>query len=1099
MTYPKASTTSRDAAVLASPRFPELEMRVLAYWKSDDTFRASVRNRQAGENSENEFVFYDGPPFANGLPHYGHLLTGYVKDLIPRYQTMRGKRVERRFGWDTHGLPAELEAMRQLGIKTREDIERVGLDAFNEACREAVLRYTEEWREYVTRQARWVDFDDDYKTLDLPYMESVTWAFKQLHERGLVYEGFRCLPYCWNDETPLSAHELRMDEEVYRPRRDPAVTMGCRLETGELALIWTTTPWTLPSNLALAVHDDVDYVVVESAVTGRTERYLLAEARLSAYAREMGEQARHRIVRRVKGSELVGLRYTPPFDYFTGHPSAHVVLHADFVTTSDGTGIVHLAPAFGEDDKLVADRHGIGPVVPVGPDGRFVLPVKDYAGTHVFDANALIIEHLKGRTQQDAGGVVTGTGATTEGTVLLRQETYEHPYPHCWRCRSPLIYMAVSSWFVATTKLKDRMLELNERITWVPEHVKHGRFGKWLQNTRDWSISRNRYWGSPIPVWKSDDPAFPRVDVYGSLAELEADFGVHVRDLHRPAIDALTRPNPDDPSGGSVMRRVGDVLDCWFESGSMSFAQVHHPFENAEWFESHFPGDFIVEYIGQTRGWFYTMHVMGCALFDRPSFGTCLSHGIVLGSDGQKMSKSLRNYPDVREVFDRDGADAMRWFLMSSPILRGGNLVVTERGIREGVRQVIMPLWNSWYFFQLYANAAGHKATARAAADHVLDRYLLSKLRRFVEEAQRRLDHYEVAEACDEARAFLDVLTNWYIRRSRARFWGTANTGPSASREAFDTLFTALETACRVLAPLLPLVTEEVWRGLTGERSVHLCDWPDVSALPFDPALTSAMDRAREVCSAVGSLRRAAGLRGRLPLPELTVVTADAQSLADLVTLIAEEVNVREVTLVDVADTAAGDHPVEQRLTVNPRVAGPRLGGQVQQVIRASRGGEWSMGASGTVVCGGIELQEGEFALETVVADGADGCAAVLPGGGFVVLDTTVTAELAAEGLSRDVIRVVQQARRAADLGVSDRIDLTIAAAPAVSEAIRAHRDLLAAETLARSVQTVAPGSLDHDPSADEPGIVANGEVIRVRVSPQPTATRSRAAPPPAE
>ena len=433
------------------------------------------------------------------------------------------------------------------------------------------------------------------------------------------------------------------------------------------------------------------------------------------------------------------------------------------------------------------------------------------------------------------------------------------------------------------------MLELNEQITWVPEHVKHGQFGKWLENTRDWSISRNRYWGSPIPVWKSDDPEYPRIDVYGSLAELQADFGVEVTDLHRPAIDQLTRPNPDDPSGKSVMRRVTDVLDCWFESGSMSFAQVHYPFDNAEWFQSHFPGDFIVEYIGQTRGWFYTMHVLASALFDRPAFETCLSHGIVLGSDGQKMSKSLRNYPDVSEVFDRDGADAMRWFLMSSPILRGGNLIVTEQGIRESVRQAVIPLWNSWYFFQLYANAAGYDASRRVASSNLLDRYLLAKVRQLTETAQWQLDHYEVANACDTARGFLDVLTNWYIRRSRERFWGTADTDPSVMHEAFDTLYTALDIACRVMAPLLPLLTEEVWRGLTGGRSVHLTDWPDVTDLPSDPALVSAMDRTREVCSAAASLRKANGLRVRQPLSELTVVAADAESLADLTQLIADE------------------------------------------------------------------------------------------------------------------------------------------------------------------------------------------------------------------
>jgi isoleucyl-tRNA synthetase len=626
------------------------------------------------------------------------------------------------------------------------------------------------------------------------------------------------------------------------------------------------------------------------------------------------------------------------------------------------------------------------------------------------------------------------------------------------------------------------MLELNEQITWVPEHVKHGQFGRWLENTRDWSISRNRFWGSPIPVWKSDDPSYPRIDVYGSLAELQADFGVEVTDLHRPAIDELVRPNPDDPTGESLMRRVSDVLDCWFESGSMSFAQVHYPFENAGWFEDHFPGDFIVEYIGQTRGWFYLMHVMASALFERPAFETCVSHGIVLGSDGQKMSKSLRNYPDVNEVFDRDGADAMRWFLMSSPILRGGNLIVTEQGIREGVRQVLIPLWNSWYFFSLYANAAGYEASPATQPDDLLDRYLLAKLRDFAQTTARQLDHYEVANACDSTRAFLDVLTNWYIRRSRERFWDTSGAAAAVTGQAFDTLFTALEVTCRVTAPLLPLVAEEIWRGLTGERSVHLADWPDVSALPSDPGLVAAMDRTREVCSAAAALRKVAGLRVRLPLPELTVVGGDAQELADFTALIADEVNVREVTLLDLADAAVAQIGVSERLTVNARAAGPRLGRDVQAVIRASKAGDWSADSAGVLTCGGVVLQPGEYTVETVVADGA-GATARLPGGGFILLDTAVTPELAAEGLARDVIRAVQQARRTAGLDVSDRIGLAVAGSPVVLAALEQHRDLVTGETLATGLDLLAAGALDDDPAAGDPVTAGDGEPARIRIT----------------
>jgi isoleucyl-tRNA synthetase len=1034
----------RSLSVPASPRFPAIEERVLAYWKADQTFLASVARNPAGENGANEYVFYDGPPFANGLPHYGHLLTGYVKDIVPRYQTMRGRRVERRFGWDCHGLPAELETMSQLGLKTKDEILDLGIEKFNAACRKSVLRYTHEWQDYVTRQARWVDFDHDYKTLEPYYMESVLWAFKSLYDKGLVYEGLRVLPYCWSDETPLSLHELRMDDEVYQNRQDPAVTVGLRLETGELALIWTTTPWTLPSNLALAVNPEIDYVVVEHSA----ERYLLAEARLGAYARELGEDASRRIVSRLKGSDLLGRRYVPPFSYFLGHTNAHQILAGDFVTTDEGTGIVHMAPAFGEDDKIIGDAAEIIAVVPVDASGKFTAEVHDYEGVHVFDANFMIIDDLKAATR----GAVAGS--VTPGTVLLRHESYDHPYPHCWRCKNPLIYRAVSSWFVEVTKVRDRMVELNQEITWVPDHVKDGQFGKWLSNARDWSISRNRFWGTPIPIWKSDDPAYPRIDVYGSIAELESDFGVKVPDLHRPYIDQLTRPNPDDPTGQATMRRVEDILDVWFDSGSMPYAQVHYPFENADWFEHHYPGDFIVEYIGQTRGWFYTMHILATALFDRPAFSSCISHGIVLGSDGQKMSKSLKNYPDVNEVFDRDGADAMRWFLMSSPILRGGNLIVTEQGIRDGVRQVMIPLWNAWYFFSLYANVArggqGYDAKINFGSADVLDRYILAKTSEFVDLMTRELDSLNVAAACDATRTFLEVLSNWYIRRSRDRFW---NGESEESFTAFDTLYTVLETTTRAVAPLLPLTAEEIWRGLSGGRSVHLTDWPSVGQV--DVHLVAAMDRVREVCSTGSALRKAENLRVRLPLSALTIVADDAEALRPYAALISDELNVRELVLTDVAAAGSGAFGVRQVLQVNARVAGPRLGKDVQVAIRASKSGDWSANPDGTVSSGGIILREGEYTLQTVVADtdrDDQRAVAMLPGGGFVILDTSVTSELAAEGLARDVVRAVQQARRDAGLDVSDRIHLRLSGDDSVRAAIQAHANLIKAETLATTM-----------------------------------------------
>ncbi|MER2085294.1 MULTISPECIES: isoleucine--tRNA ligase [unclassified Rhodococcus (in: high G+C Gram-positive bacteria)] len=994
-------------------KFPDLEQKVLKQWDDDDTFRASVANRDGNE----EFVFYDGPPFANGLPHYGHLLTGYVKDLVPRFQTMRGRKVERRFGWDCHGLPAELEAEKQLGIKDKAEIEVMGLAKFNEYCKASVLKYTDEWRDYVTRQARWVDFDNDYKTLDVDFMESVMWAFKELHDKGLIYQGFRVLPYSWYEQTPLSNQETRLDD-AYKMRQDPAVTVDMPLVApgspldGANAIIWTTTPWTLPSNLATAVHPEVDYVQV---LGEDGKRYVLAEARVAHYARELGEDPE--VVSRHKGTELVGLSYTPPFDFFLGHPNAHVVLSADYVTTDSGTGIVHLAPAFGEEDMDVATANGIEVVQPLDPGGKFTSMVPPYEGLMVFDANPVIIKDLK------AAG------------KLLRHETIEHSYPHSWRSGQPLIYMAVPSWFVAVTKFRDRMVELNKDITWVPEHIRDGQFGKWLEGARDWNISRNRYWGSPIPVWVSDDPQYPRTDVYGSLDQLEADFGVRPTDLHRPMIDDLVRPNPDDPTGKSMMRRVPEVLDCWFESGSMPYAQVHYPFENREWFEGHFPGDFIVEYNGQTRGWFYTLHVLATALFDRPAFKTVAAHGIVLGDDGLKMSKSKGNYPDVKEVFNRDGSDAMRWFLMSSPILRGGNLIVTEQGIREGVRQALLPLWNAWSFLQLYAPESG---VWRTDSENILDQYILAKLATTRDVITEALEVNDIAGACDELRLFCDALTNWYVRRSRSRFW-------DEDRDAIDTLHTVLEVVTRLAAPLLPLVSEVIWRGLTGERSVHLADWPEASELPANPELVAAMDDVRTVCSTVLSLRKAQNLRVRLPLPEVTVAAPDAERLRPFLGLIADEVNVKKVDLTDDVDVHG-----RFEIAVNARAAGPRLGKSVQTVIKAVKAGDWTENADGVVVAAGIELLPEEYTQKLVAAE-PDSTAALPDGAGLVVLDSAVTEELEAEGWAKDRIRQLQDARRAAGLDVSDRINVVLEVPQDCKEWAERHRELIAGEVLATS------------------------------------------------
>lgn len=1082
MTYPRTSAFGPAAEVVPSPRFPEIERDVLAFWERDDTFRASIEQRDGAD----EWVFYDGPPFANGLPHYGHLLTGYAKDLFPRFQTMRGKKVDRVFGWDTHGLPAELEAMKQLGITEKSEIEDMGIAAFNAKAKDSVLEYTQQWEDYVTRQARWVDFERGYKTLDTGYMESVLWAFKTLWDKGLAYEGHRVLPYCWRDETPLSNHELRMDDDVYKMRQDPSVTVtfplvGVKAETlgltGVRALAWTTTPWTLPTNLALAVGPDIEYVVVPGGPVGAADvkagddsegaaahRYLLASDLLANYAKDLGYEgaaaAVEAVERTLRGEELRDVHYDRLFDYYAdaetwGTGTAWRILVDDYVTTTDGTGIVHQAPAYGEDDQRVTSAAGIPLIMSLDDGGRFLPQVTDVAGELWMDANRPLIRLLK-----------------AEGR-LLREASYEHSYPHCWRCRNPLIYKAVSSWFVRVTDIKDDLISANEQITWAPENVKHGQFGKWLEGARDWSISRNRFWGSPIPVWKSDDPEYPRVDAYGSLEELERDFGRLPRseagevDLHRPYIDDLTRPNPDDPTGRSTMRRIEDVFDVWFDSGSMPYAQVHYPFENREWFDTHAPADFIVEYIGQTRGWFYVMHVLSVALFERPAFSGVACHGIVLGSDGQKMSKSLRNYPDVSEVFDRDGSDAMRWFLMASSVLRGGNLVVTEEGIRAGVREFLLPLWNAWYFFATYANAAGgdggagYEARWRTDSTDVLDRYILALLGDLVRDVASDLDALDSTTAAARLRDFAEALTNWYIRRSRDRFWVGVDAEDEASTEAFDTLYTVLETLIRVAAPLIPLVSERIWQGLTGGRSVHLEDWPDPAAFPASPEIRLAMDAVREVSSVANALRKKESKRVRLPLPRLTVALAEADTLGQFEDILRDELNVKAVELVPLTEGLAEEYGISQRLAVNARAAGPRLGKQVQHVIAGAKAGVWSV-EDGVVVVDGVALAEGEYELTLEAGGVAEGTAiALLAGDGFVLLDTTTTPELEAEGLARDVIRAVQDTRKAAGFDVSDRIRLQLLFdddddARAVASAFDTAQ--VAAETLALDFAVVAPG-----------------------------------------
>jgi isoleucyl-tRNA synthetase len=1015
-----------------NPNFPELEEKIIERWKKEQTFEKSVRG-------DKDFVFYDGPPFANGLPHYGHLLTGFMKDIVARYQTMKGNKVERRFGWDCHGLPAEMGAEKELGISGKVAIEEYGIDRFNDFCRNSVLTYTKDWEYYVNRQARWVDFVNDYKTMDISFMESTLWAFKQLFDKGLVYESMRVMPYSWACETPVSDFETRMDNS-YREKTSKAVTITFKLkEKPKTApngfneyriMAWTTTPWTLPSNLAAAVGEDLDYV----CVSHDNKCYIIAQVLAGKYSKEIGDD----VVASIKGADLVGLQYEPLFNYFKDEENAFKVVAGHHVTTEDGTGIVHMAPGFGEDDQIICNENHIRTVCPVDSGAKFIHPVTDYIGQHVFDTNDSIIIKLK------------------EQGNWVRTEQYIHNYPHCWRTDTPLIYRAIPSWYVAVTKFKDRMVELNQQINWIPSHIKDGMFGKWIENARDWSISRNRYWGCPIPIWRSDDPQYPHIEVYGSIEEIEKSFGVKVGSLHRPFIDTLSKTNPSDPTGKSKLVRVPDVLDCWFESGSMPYAQVHYPFENKEWFEKNFPADYIVEYKGQTRGWFYTLLVLSTALFDRPPFKNCTCHGIILGDGGKKLSKRLKNYADPKEVFNSIGSDAMRWYMIASPVMRGLELVIDKEGtgFREAIRTVIKPFWNAYNFFVLYANSDNVKAEVSFASDNLMDRYILSKCAETVTVVEKAMDDYDTTLACKAVEDFFEILNNWYIRRSRERFWKSEKDQDKIS--AYNTLYTVITTMCRASAPLLPLITEEIYTSLTGEESVHLAHFPKMD-IQIDHALIKQMERVREACTAALFLRNEAGIRVRQPLAQVTFIGVSEEGISEeLKQQVLDEINVKTWANLDkskILDFA------NYKLQIKFPVLGKRLPTKMKDIIAAQKQGNWKLDG-GKLYVADEELLAEEYDLQLEPKpEFTVSTASLASNDALVLLDMNISEELKYEGLARDVVRALQQARKDAGLNITDRIQVSLSANDNdLSKAIINWTDYIKEQTLCENLELVANG-----------------------------------------
>ena len=975
--------TKYYAEVKAKPDFVELEKEVLKFWEEDNTFEKSVHNRDGAA----EFVFYDGPPFANGTPHYGHIMVSYVKDVVARFQTMNGKKVERRLGWDCHGLPAEMSAEKQLGVSGRKQIEAFGVEKFNNFCRSDVLKYSGIWVDMFKRIGRWVDFNNDYKTMNLSFMESVIHNFKELYDKGLVYEDYRVLPYSWAAETPLSNFEVNLG---YRDKTDNAITVMFKLEDGRKILVWTTTPWTLPSNLMLAVGKDIDYAVMEED----GQQYIIAKARLSSYKKQLEHAVQ---VGELKGADLLGMSYEPMFPYFANlkEKGAFKVLSGEFVSTEDGTGVVHIAPGFGQDDFDVCRAYDESfPVVcPVDEAGKFTAEVPDYEGQQVFDTNEPIMQWLK-----------------TNG-LLVKKEQYTHTYPYCWRTDTPLIYKAMSSWFVKVTDFRDEMVKNNQQINWIPGHIKDGRFGKWLEGARDWSISRNRFWGTPIPVWKSDNPKFPRIDVFGSVAEIKEKTGTTVDNLHKPYIDDVVYPNPDDPSGKTMMRRVSDVFDCWFESGSMPYAQIHYPFENKEWFENHFPADFIVEAIDQTRGWFYTLTVLSTALHNRPAFKNCICTGLLMAEGGQKLSKRLKNYPDPNDILETVGSEALRWFLVSSPVLKGGNVAVDKEGkeIAKASRTAMIPLWNAFYFFTLYANAEDYKAKEITSSSEAMDNYILSKLKDLALKVKHGFETYDIAEACSETGAFMEILNNWYIRRTRERFW-------RGDAQAFDTLYTVLVNVCKLAAPIMPFICEYMYKNLTGAESVHLCDYPTLEGIKTDKALVKEMDFVQDLCSTGKFIREENNLRNRLPLAGLTVIGAVLSP--EYQEIVKDELNVKEVRF----DNNLANYATKNVYLYTP-LLGKTLGKDMGAVMAAYKQGQWNLNDDGTLAIGGKVLTSDLFEVRLDMKDGVAGQAfdnnkAVL------TLDTNVTDALKREGMARDFVRMVQTLRKDKDFNISDRIEL---------------------------------------------------------------------------
>lgn len=977
------------------PQLREIQQDVLAFWKENKTFEKSLV-----KDPGKEIVFYDGPPFPTGKPHHGTVLVSFIKDMVSRYQTMQGYSVPRQWGWDCHGLPIEVQAETALGITNKTEIEnKIGVGVFNDKCYEIVSQNNDSWAEYVEEMARWVDYKNAYKTMDKDFMESVIWAFKELYNKGLIYKDYRVTPYCHRCETALSISETRESDST-RPRQDRWTI--ARFKTNETLdnkpvffMAWTTTPWTLPSNMALAVGENIDYAYVE--VNG--EVLVAAKSALGNYKNVFGEQPN--ILKVVKGSELVGKTYIPLFDCFASkkEEGAFRVIPADFVEEGEGIAVVHIAPAFGEDDYWVCKKHGVPLVCPVDEKGQFTSAVKMFEGINVFDANGDVVRYLK------------------ENGLYVADGSLVHNYPHCWRCGKPLIYKAMDAWYFNIDKIKEKLIEKNKDVNWVPEFIKTGRFGNWLENARDWNISRNRYWSTPIPVWECAKCG--KRHVVGSIAEIEKLSGKKVNNLHKQYLDEITFKC----ECGHEMKRIPEVLDCWFESGSVPFARLHYPFDNKEWFDNHSPSDFVVEYTGQIRCWFYYLHVLSVALFDKPAYKNCVVHGTVLAKDGKKLSKKSKNYTDPMELMKSFGTDAFRLYMYDSNAMLVNDMQFDENGIKESLQQIILPFWNCAYFYQSYAEIDGVKGDLNKEPnpDNKLDKWILSKLYATEKAIKASMDNYLVDEYVKPIASLIDGLSNWYIRRSRRRFWGSEMT--KDKKDAYETLYYVLTNICKILAPVAPIISEKVYKALTDKESVHLENWPNISEKYNDEKLLEEIDLVQDIIHLARGIRNKNNIKNRQPLELLQVAFArkqDAKAMEEYKSIVAEELNVKTVEIIEnVSDIAIVDYKV------NFSTVGKTMGSKIPVITRAIKSGNIKLEGDKYIVSGDetIELNKEDILVSYIAKSDKP----VLSDDKIVVaLDLHITEELKAEGIAREIVRNIQDARKKLELNITDKIQIAL-------------------------------------------------------------------------